>query len=164
MPELIEGLYVSPTAWAMWDYEKTDASFNIYLNDKLVEENYTNKYYQFDVASLVEGKEYTTTILPKNEYVMFDYVKSVTVYTEYSDAYLVINGVSTSKTVSDLNYTVYPVKSDDKISLEYKVDDEIFSSNSIIVGDNNSLYFNEFVGLDNYLIEETYIYNFESNL
>ena len=100
----------------------------------------------------------------QNEYVMFDYVKSVTVYTEYSDAYLVINGVSTSKTISDLNYTVYPVKSDDKISLEYKVDDEIFSSNSIIVGDNNSLYFNELVGLDNYLIEETYIYNFESNL
>ena len=86
MPELIEGLYVSPTAWAMWDYEKTDASFNIYLNDKLVEENYTNKYYQFDVASLVEGKEYTTTILPKNEYVMFEYTWKYTECDEFASA------------------------------------------------------------------------------
>ena len=73
MPELIEGLYVSPTAWAMWEYANENAEFDIYLNDKLVEENFTGKQYQFETTSLVEGKEYKTTIRPSDQYVMLEY-------------------------------------------------------------------------------------------
>ncbi len=73
MPESIEGLYVSPTAWAMWEYENANATFYILLNDKVVEENYTGKNYQFDVESLVEGQEYKTTILPNDQNVMLEY-------------------------------------------------------------------------------------------
>lgn len=75
MPELIEGLYVSPTAWAMWEYKEENIAYNILLNDKLVAENITDKYYQFDVTSLTEGELYKTTVLPKSstENVMMEY-------------------------------------------------------------------------------------------
>ncbi len=73
MPELLEGLYVSPTAWAMWEYENANTTFDILIDGEIVEENYTGKNYQFDVDALVEGQEYTTTIHPKDRYVMFEY-------------------------------------------------------------------------------------------
>lgn len=62
-PEVVEGLYVSPTAWAMWDYEA--ASYNVKLNGELVAENITEKYYQHNTTSLVEGEEYTTVVEPE---------------------------------------------------------------------------------------------------
>ena len=62
MPEIISGLYVSPTAWAMWNNNGT--SFNILLDGTTVAQNVTDKYYQLDVTSLVEGQEYKTTVMP----------------------------------------------------------------------------------------------------
>lgn len=56
------------------------------------------------------------------------------------------------------------MKSDDKVSLEYTKDNETFSSESKLVSSNNYLYFNSIEGLDNYLIEESAIKNFENNL
>ena len=73
MPESIEGLYVSPTAWAMWEYNNANTTFDIYLDGKIVEENYTDKYYQYDVKPLVKGREYKTTIRPKDQHVMLEY-------------------------------------------------------------------------------------------
>ena len=73
MPEVMEGLYVSPTAWAMWDYATNSTTFDILLDDEIVEENFSGKQYQFETTSLVEGQEYKTTILPKDQYVMLEY-------------------------------------------------------------------------------------------
>ena len=86
MPELIEGLYVSPTAWAMWDYANEDATFDILLNDKIVEEDFSGKQYQFDVTTLVEGKEYKTTILPNDQYVMLEYTWDYAKCSEFANA------------------------------------------------------------------------------
>ena len=73
MPEVMEGLYVSPTAWAMWDYATDSTTFDILLNDEIVEKDFSGKQYQFETTSLVEGQEYKTTILPKDQYVMLEY-------------------------------------------------------------------------------------------
>ena len=62
MPEIVSGLYVSPTAWAMWNNDAT--SFNILLDGTTIAQNVTEKYYQIDVTSLVEGQEYKTTVMP----------------------------------------------------------------------------------------------------
>ncbi len=68
MPEIIEGLYVSPTAWAMWNEYSGDAtSFDIKLNNELVAQNITEKYYQHDIVSLIEDQEYTTTVIPSGD-------------------------------------------------------------------------------------------------
>ena len=85
-PELIDGLYVSPTAWAMWDYANENAAFDIYLDGEIVEENFSGKYYQFDVESLEEGQEYTTTILPKDQYVMFEYTWKYAACNDFANA------------------------------------------------------------------------------
>lgn len=65
LPEAIEGLYVSPTAWAMWELEGENLTFDVKLNDEIVAENITDKYFQHDTKSLLEGETYTTTVLPK---------------------------------------------------------------------------------------------------
>ena len=73
LPDLIEGLYVSPTGWAMWDYENANVAFDVYFMGELVEANTSDRYYQHDVTSLVEGCRYTTTIYPKDQNVMLEY-------------------------------------------------------------------------------------------
>ena len=85
MPELIEGLYVSPTAWAMWDYENANATFDILLDGKTVEENFSGTQYQFN-TSLVEGKEYTATILPSDQHVMFEYTWKYASCSDFANA------------------------------------------------------------------------------
>ena len=86
MPEAIEGLYVSPTAWAMWDYENANTSFDIYLDGEIVEENYAGTQYQFDTESLDNGKEYTVTIRPKDQYVMLEYTWDYVSCAEFANA------------------------------------------------------------------------------
>ncbi len=56
--------YVSPTGWAMWNDEA--ASFEVKLNGQNVAE-VTTPYYQFDVTSLVQGQEYTATVIGSKE-------------------------------------------------------------------------------------------------
>ena len=73
MPDLVEGLYVSPTGWAMWDYENANVAFDIELNGTVVATNVTDKYFQHDVTSLYEGKKCTTTIYPKDQNVKLEY-------------------------------------------------------------------------------------------
>ena len=87
-PNTIEGLYVSPTAWAMWEYEETNISYDLLLNGKLVAENITDKYYQFDTESLTEGEEYTVTVLPKSltENVMMEYTFKYTLCSDFANA------------------------------------------------------------------------------
>lgn len=72
MPEVIEGLYVSPTAWAMWDFEGESTSYNVRLNGELVATNVNVKHYQHNVKSLKENEEYTTTVIPtgQTEYIL----------------------------------------------------------------------------------------------
>ena len=86
MPEAIEGLYVSPTAWAMWDYENANTTFDIYLDGEIVEENYAGTQYQFDTESLDNGKEYTVTIRPKDQYVMLEYTWDYVSCAEFANA------------------------------------------------------------------------------
>lgn len=86
MPEAIEGLYVSPTAWAMWEYENADTSFDIYLDGEIVEENYSGTQYQFDTESLDNGQEYTATIRPKDQYVMLEYTWKQASCSDYANA------------------------------------------------------------------------------
>ena len=86
MPELIEGLYVSPTAWAMWDYESTNTTFDIYLDGEIVEENVDGKQYQFNTESLDKGQEYTVTILPKDQYVMLEYTWKYAACSDFANA------------------------------------------------------------------------------
>lgn len=86
LPDLIEGLYVSPTAWAMWDYENENTTFDIYLDGEIVEENYAGTQYQFDTESLDNGKEYTVTIRPKDQYVMLEYTWDYVSCAEFANA------------------------------------------------------------------------------
>ena len=62
MPEMVDGLYVSATGWAMWDYEAE--SFDITLNGTTIAQNVEKSYYQVDVTSLTEGQEYTLNVIP----------------------------------------------------------------------------------------------------
>ena len=86
LPDLIEGLYVSPTGWAMWDYENENTTFDIYLDGEIVEENYSGTQYQFDTESLDNGQEYTATIRPKDQYVMLEYTWKQASCSDYANA------------------------------------------------------------------------------
>lgn len=88
LPELVEGLYVSPTAWAMWDFEGENITYDIKLNDVLVAENISEKYYQHDESSLAKGKTYKTTVLPKGqtEKVMMEYTWYYSGCSEFASA------------------------------------------------------------------------------
>ena len=67
-PNTIEGLYVSPTAWAMWnEYNGTATSFDVKLNGEVVATNVTERYFQHDIISLKEEQEYTTTVIPSGD-------------------------------------------------------------------------------------------------
>ncbi len=89
-PTLVEGLYVSPTAWAMWEYDEENITYDVRLNDQLVAENITDKYFQFDETTLVEGQEYTTTVFPKSltDNVMMEYTWE---YTSCKDFANIVN-------------------------------------------------------------------------
>ena len=86
MPELIDGLYVSPTAWAMWDYANANTTFDVQLNGELVATNVSAKYFQHETSSLVEGREYTTTIFPKDQNVMLEYTWTYVGCREFANA------------------------------------------------------------------------------
>ena len=100
MPDLVEGLYVSPTGWAMWEYENANTTFDIQLNGELVATNVSERYFQHDVASFVEGKEYTTTILPKDKNVMLEYTWNYTSCGDFA------NAVNFKATKDDSNVTL----------------------------------------------------------
>ncbi len=87
MPEIVDGLYVSPTAWAMWEYKEENIAFNVLLNDELIAENVTDRYYQFDVESLTENETYKTTVLPKSttENVMMEYTWTYVACDEFAN-------------------------------------------------------------------------------
>lgn len=57
----VNNLYVSPTGWAMWD-ELSNATYQIYLDGELVAEDLTTTFFQHE--NLVDGQEYTTTVIP----------------------------------------------------------------------------------------------------
>ncbi len=133
---------------------------SLYIGKYDVKAEYTNSFRSLEenIDILINYNNY------QSEYSVFDDIKTVNIDTQYYDAYVVLNGENTGKTVAELNYTLYPMKSDDKVSLEYTKDNETFSSESKLVSSNNYLYFNSIEGLDNYLIEESSIKNFENNL
>ena len=64
-PELIDGLYVSPTAWAMWEAEG-DNVYDVLLEGETVADDITETYYQLDVTGLVEGEVYKTAVIINN--------------------------------------------------------------------------------------------------
>ena len=88
LPELIDGLYVSPTAWAMWEFDGTNITYDVKLDDVLVAENISEKYYQHDESSLSKGTTYKTTILPKghSEKVMMEYTWEYAGCNEFANA------------------------------------------------------------------------------
>ena len=87
-PELIEGLYVSPTGWAMWEYEEENITYDVMFDGITVAQNITDKYFQFDVTALVEGEEYTTTVFPKGQAgsVMMEYTWTYTSCGDFANA------------------------------------------------------------------------------
>ena len=54
-------LYVSPTGWAMWNEDEAE-TYVIKLDGTTVASVWSSGY-QFDVTNLVEGQEYTTTVV-----------------------------------------------------------------------------------------------------
>lgn len=60
----VNNLYVSPTGWAMWDEDTNTSltSYQIYLDGELINNDLTVPYFQHE--NLVDGQEYTTTVIP----------------------------------------------------------------------------------------------------
>ena len=60
----VNNLYVSPTGWAMWDEDTNTSltSYQIYLDGELINNELTVPYFQHE--NLVDGQEYTTTVIP----------------------------------------------------------------------------------------------------
>ena len=60
----VNNLYVSPTGWAMWDEDTNTSltSYQIYLDGELINSELTVPYFQHE--NLVDGQEYTTTVIP----------------------------------------------------------------------------------------------------
>ena len=87
-PEVIDGLYVSPTAWAKWEYKEANVTFNVLLDNELVAENITDKYYQLDVTSLTEGEKYTVSVRPNTttENVIMEYAFEYTSCGDFAKA------------------------------------------------------------------------------
>ena len=83
--------YVSPTGWAMWNDDAT--SFQVKLNGQNVAE-VTTPYYQFDVTNLVQGQEYTATVVG-NETMEYKWTyKSCDNFVNANDFAAVVNGNS----------------------------------------------------------------------
>ena len=133
---------------------------SLYIGKYNIKAEYTNSFRNLEenIDIKINYNDY------QSEYSVFDDIKTLTIDTEYSDAYVILNGENTGKTVAELNYTLYPMKSDDKVSLEYTKDNETFNSKSKLVSSNDYLYFNSIEDLDNYLIQESFIKSFENNL
>ena len=133
---------------------------SLYIGKYNIKAEYTNSFRNLEenIDIKINYNDY------QSEYSVFDDIKTLTIDTEYSDAYVILNGENTGKTVAELNYTLYPMKSDDKVSLEYTKDNKTFNSKSKLVSSNDYLYFNSIEDLDNYLIQESFIKSFENNL
>ena len=60
----VNNLYVSPTGWAMWDEDTNTSltSYQIYLDGELINNDLSVPYFQHE--NLVDGQEYTTTVIP----------------------------------------------------------------------------------------------------
>ena len=63
-PELVEGLYVSATGWAMWEVEGN--VYDVVFEGETVANDITEMYYQLDVTGLTEGEEYVTSVIVDN--------------------------------------------------------------------------------------------------
>ena len=73
--------YVSPTGWAMWKADSAE-TYEVMLDGEWVADVWSY-YYQFDVASLVQGQEYTAKVIGEEA---MEYTWTYNACDNYADA------------------------------------------------------------------------------
>ena len=113
--QAVNNLYVSPTGWAMWDKSDNASSYEILLNGVLEDDNVTTPFFQHE--NLVDGEEYTTTVIPVYSYGQGD-AAEYTWTKQNCDNYLGASNLTAGliNNVGFISWTLPAIYKNDKIS------------------------------------------------